>query len=96
MRRRAPRSISTAISELTSALAPATTLARVQGVWELAAGTAVAAASRPVSERAGTLTVACESAVWAQELELMSSDLIGRLNAELSGTEISRLRCVTG
>ncbi len=44
MSRYAPRAISTALAELTSALAPATTLARVQEVWETAAGPAIAAA----------------------------------------------------
>jgi predicted nucleic acid-binding Zn ribbon protein len=96
MRRSAPRAISAALAELTSALAPATTLARVQEVWELAAGPAVAAASRPVAERAGVLTVSCEAAVWAQELELMGDELIARINTELGEQSITRLRCRTG
>ncbi len=96
MSRRAPRLVSAAISDLTSSLAPATTLARVQEVWEVAAGGAIAAAARPVSERAGTLTVACEAAVWAQELELMSEQLLERINGELGAEAITRLRCVTG
>jgi len=95
MSRRAPRSISTAVSQLTAALAPATTLARVQEVWEAAAGPAIAAAAQPVAERGGVLTVACEAAVWAHELELMSDDLIARVNAELGAEPISRLRCLT-
>ena len=52
-------------------LAPATTLARVQEIWERAAGPAIAAAARPTAERDGILTVTCEAAVWAQELDLM-------------------------
>jgi predicted nucleic acid-binding Zn ribbon protein len=96
MSRYAPRSISTAIAELTSSLAPATTLARVQEVWETAAGAAISAACRPVSERGGVLTVACEAAVWAQELELMAVELIRRVNAELGTDAITKLRCRTG
>jgi predicted nucleic acid-binding Zn ribbon protein len=96
MSRHAPRSLADAISELTSALAPNTTLARVQEIWPAAAGSAIAAAARPVSERSGTLTVSCEAAVWAQELELMSVDLIARVNAALGAETIKRLRCVTG
>ena len=96
MRRPAPRAISAALDELTSALAPATTLARVQEVWESAAGPAIAAASRPVSERGGVLTVACEAAVWAQELELMADELLARINAQLGEESITRLRCRTG
>jgi predicted nucleic acid-binding Zn ribbon protein len=96
VRRVAPRSLSAALEGLTSALAPATTLARVQEVWERAAGPAVAAAARPASERDGVLTLICASAVWAQELDLMASELVPRLNAELAGEEIRELRCRTG
>jgi len=96
MSRGAPRSISLALAELTSALAPATTLARIQEVWEQVAGPAVAAAAQPVAERAGVLDLTCEAAVWAQELELMAGELIPRLNAELGSEAITRLRCRTG
>jgi predicted nucleic acid-binding Zn ribbon protein len=96
VRRPAPRAISLALGELTSTLAPATTLAAVQEVWERAVGPAIAAASRPVSERAGVLTVLCDAAVWAQELELMGEQLIARINAELGAESIERLRCRTG
>ena len=34
---------------------------------------AIAAAARPTAEREGVLTVTCEAAVWAQELELMAA-----------------------
>jgi predicted nucleic acid-binding Zn ribbon protein len=95
MSRRAPRPLSAAISQLTASLAPASTLARVQEVWDAAAGAGVAAAARPVAERSGTLTLACEAAVWAQELELMSQELIGRINSELGAETITGLRCVT-
>jgi predicted nucleic acid-binding Zn ribbon protein len=63
--------------------APAGVLARVQGVWPDVAGPVVAAAAEPVSEREGFVTVACESAVWAQELELLKPDLEARLDARL-------------
>jgi predicted nucleic acid-binding Zn ribbon protein len=96
MSRYAPRSISMALGELTSSLAPATTLARVQEVWESAAGPAVSSACRPVSERGGVLTIVCEAAVWAQELELMAADLIDRVHAELGTDSITKLRCRTG
>jgi predicted nucleic acid-binding Zn ribbon protein len=95
MSRAAPRSLAVALDRLAAGLAPASTLARVQAVWERAAGKAVAAAARPVSERDGVLTIACESSVWAQELELMAPTLIERLNAELDGEAIRELRCRT-
>jgi predicted nucleic acid-binding Zn ribbon protein len=91
--RSAPRPLAGALSALSSRLAPATTLARVQAVWERAAGPAIASAARPVAERDGVLTVTCESAVWAQELELMAVELAARINAELDRETIHSLRC---
>ena len=93
MSRPAPRPLSSALDGLTRTLAPATTLARVQGVWEGVAGTAIAAAAQPTAERAGVLTVSCESSVWAQELTLVQRDLVLRLNAVLGGEPIRELRC---
>ena len=96
MRRPAPRSLSAALERLGDSLAPATTLARVQEAWERAAGPAIAAAARPTAEREGVLTVSCEAAVWAQELDLMAGALVPRLNAELGEQAIRELRCRTG
>jgi predicted nucleic acid-binding Zn ribbon protein len=95
MSRAAPRAIGTALGELTSALAPATTLARVQAIWERAAGQAIAAAARPSAEREGVLTVICEAAVWAQELDLMADELLARLNAALGEDALRELRSRT-
>jgi predicted nucleic acid-binding Zn ribbon protein len=96
MSRAAPRMLATALEDLTSILAPATPLARVQQVWTTAAGSAIAAAARPTAERAGVLTVSCAAAVWAQELDLMADDLIARVNAALGEEAITELRCRTG
>ena len=96
MRRAAPRSLSVALGGLTRMLAPATTLARVQEIWEPTAGLAIAAAARPTTERDGVLTVTCTAAVWAQELDLMAGELIPRLNAALGTEAIRDLRCRTG
>lgn len=96
MSRLAPRKIAAALAQLTSTLAPATSLARVQEVWPAAAGPAIAAAARPVAERDGVLTVACEAAVWAQELDLMAGQIVPRINAELGSETIRELRCRTG
>jgi predicted nucleic acid-binding Zn ribbon protein len=93
MSRRAPRSLSAALADLTSDLAPATTLARVQEVWDTAVGPAIATAARPSAERRGILTISCEAAVWAQELDLMAPELIPRLNLALGSDEIRELRC---
>jgi predicted nucleic acid-binding Zn ribbon protein len=81
---------------LTAALAPATTLARVQQAWEQAVGAVIAEAGRPTAERDGLLTITCADAVWAAELDLMSSELVERLNETLGGELIRKLRCRTG
>jgi predicted nucleic acid-binding Zn ribbon protein len=93
MSRLAPRRLASALDALSGRLAPASTLGRVQEVWERAAGAGVAAAAQPVSERDGILTLRCEAAVWAQELDLMADELLARLNAELGETAIRELRC---
>jgi predicted nucleic acid-binding Zn ribbon protein len=96
MSRTAPRPLTLALSQLTGALAPASTLARVQEVWEGAVGPAIAASARPTAERDGVLTVTCAAAVWAQELDLMAGALIPQLNAALGGDGVRELRCRTG
>jgi predicted nucleic acid-binding Zn ribbon protein len=96
MSRTAPRRLSVALDSFTSTLAPASTLARVQEIWELAAGPAIAASARPSAEHGGVLTVTCDAAVWAQELDLMADDLIARVNLALGVDGIRALRCRTG
>jgi predicted nucleic acid-binding Zn ribbon protein len=83
VRRRAPRPIAAALEGYTREAAPATVLARVQAVWPDVAGEVVASEAEPVSERAGTVTFSCSSGVWANELDLLSGDLLERLNAAL-------------
>jgi predicted nucleic acid-binding Zn ribbon protein len=85
MRRRRPRGLGPALEHLTRGASPPTLLARAQARWAEAAGAALAQEAEPVSERGGTLTVACRSSVWAQELTLLAPDLLGRLNAALEG-----------
>jgi predicted nucleic acid-binding Zn ribbon protein len=96
MSRRAPRPLSHAIEHLTRELAPATLLAEVQRAWPDVVGPAIAGEASPVSERAGVVTIACASSVWASELDLMGPALVGRLNEALGRPAIERLRCVTG
>ena len=49
-------------------------------------------AAEPVAERDGVVTVACESAVWAQELDLLSERVIEALNEALGRPAVRRLR----
>jgi predicted nucleic acid-binding Zn ribbon protein len=95
VRKAAPRPLSAALEGLTSTLAPATTLARVQEIWERITGPGIAAAARPTAERNGVLTVTCEAAVWAQELDLMAGELVPRLNSALGVEAVRELRCRT-
>ena len=92
MRRRSPRPVGFALEGLAASLAPATLLAEVQRAWPGAAGAAFASAAEPVSERDGVVTVACVSAVWAQELDLLSERVVGRLNEVLGRPAVRRLR----
>ena len=93
MRRREPRPLGHAVAALAEQLAPQTLLADVQRVWPEAVGDLVAAQAEPTGERDGVLVVTCSSAVWAQELDLMAPDLIGRLNGLLHGGEVRAMRC---
>jgi predicted nucleic acid-binding Zn ribbon protein len=99
LRRLAPRPLRAALEGAVREAAPAGTLAGVQAVWAEAAGAAVASESQPVSERDGVVTVACRSAVWAQELELLAADIVARLNAILGAGDgvraVSALRFET-
>jgi predicted nucleic acid-binding Zn ribbon protein len=94
VRRSAPRPLSVAIEALTERLAPATLLADVQRVWEAAAGPAVAREASPLSERAGTVTLLCSSAVWMQEIDLMGPLLVAALNGALGSDRVRGVRCV--
>ena len=93
---RPARACSPKRSSASAALAPATPLARIQGIWEHAAGPAIAAEARPTAERDGVLSVTCAAAVWAQELDLMAGELIPRINAALGEQVVRELRCRTG
>jgi predicted nucleic acid-binding Zn ribbon protein len=84
MKRLAPRPLAHALESITRGLEPQTPIARVQRAWRETAGATIVEEAEPVSERAGTVTVACRSSVWAQELSLLAADLASRLNEALS------------
>jgi predicted nucleic acid-binding Zn ribbon protein len=92
VRRRGPRPVGLALDAVTEAIAPATVLADVQRVWPRVAGERFARAAQPVSERDGVVTVACESAVWAQELDLLSERVIEAVNVAIGRPAVRRLR----
>ena len=86
MGRRAPRSASAAVRAVREIAAPRTGLAAVQSAWSEAVGEQIAAVATPVAERSGTVVVECESAVWAQELDLMQDSLLAALRDRLGET----------
>lgn len=90
--RRAPRRIGGALERVVTEGAPQTLLAEVQSAWPRACGEAIAARSEPVSERGGTVTIACESGPWAQELELMGDLLRSRIDAIVGEGRVASIR----
>jgi predicted nucleic acid-binding Zn ribbon protein len=96
-RPRGPRQLSHAISSLRGELAPRTLLAAVQEHWPEAVGSAVSEQTIPASERGGTITVRCRSAVWASELSLLAEALLERVNRKLDGGRRARgLKFIVG
>lgn len=93
--RRSPRRLTVALDHIRDELEPDSLLGEVQRVWREAVGELIAQEAQPTSERGGVLTISCSASVWAQELDLMGPAIVGRLNRQLRGGEISRLRCVT-
>lgn len=92
-----------ALEDVVRGAEPTTLLARVQGVWADVAGAGLADSASPISEHDGVVTVACESAVWAQELELLGPDLLARFGDALAGESggpgagsVKKLRFVVG
>jgi predicted nucleic acid-binding Zn ribbon protein len=68
--------------------------ARAYEGWAKAAGEEVAAVSRPRKFARGLLTVDCESAAWANELNYLAPMLLERLAADDPETPVQRLRFV--
>ncbi len=93
--RRGPRPLSGALEDLRGDLAPETLLGEVQRVWRRAVGDTIASEATPSAERGGVITVSCAASVWAQELDLMSPQIIALLNENLGGDRVVKLRCVT-
>lgn len=82
-RRRAPRPLSGAVEAALQQVEPATLLAAVQRAWSGAVGEAIAREASPVAERDGVVIVACRSATWAQELDLLADQILAQVRSEL-------------
>jgi predicted nucleic acid-binding Zn ribbon protein len=95
-RRRAPRPAGEALRAALERSAPQTRLAAVQSVWAPIVGERVAAAAEPVEERLGTVVISCSDPVWAEELDLMQEQLLGRLRERLGEQAPERLQFRAG
>lgn len=93
-RRRTPLQAGEVMHSLLGRLAPPGLLPAAQAAWRSTAGDAIASRAHPVAERDGVLTIACESAVWAQELSMMEVQLRERLGRELGTERLVALRFV--
>lgn len=91
-RRRAPRPAADALRAALERAAPRTPLAALQLAWAEAVGEAVAAQAQPVGERDGTTIVECSDPVWAEELDLMQTELLERLRDRLGEAAPRALR----
>jgi predicted nucleic acid-binding Zn ribbon protein len=99
VRRPGPRPLGSVLPDALAGVRPPTLLARVQAAWPEVAGAALASVTLPVAERNGVVTVACDSAVWAQELELLQRDLKEGLARHLAGPgegSVRRFRFTVG
>ena len=92
MRRATPRPLAVALDRVGLSLMPATLIAEVQHHWPEAAGEPFGRLCAPVSERDGSVRVACGAAVVAQELDLMGELVVARLNEALGRPAVTRLR----
>jgi predicted nucleic acid-binding Zn ribbon protein len=91
--RRAPRPIAAAVEAALERAEPATLLAAVQSAWPGAVGEAIAREATPVGERDGVVTVACRSATWAQELDLLTAQILAQVRRELpDGSALEAIR----
>ena len=92
MRRQGPRPVSFALDALADTLEPPTLLAAVQRAWPAVVGVVRRRRRSPSPSATACVTVACDSAVLAHELDLMSELVVAQLNAALGRPAVRRLR----
>jgi predicted nucleic acid-binding Zn ribbon protein len=63
----------------------------VMGRWPAIVGADVSAHCTPVTFSEGVLTVRADSTAWATQLRLMTSSILGRLEAEVGQDTVTRL-----
>ena len=70
--------------------------ARAYKAWARASVPPVSLATRPGGFHKGVLVVECESSVWANELTLLSAQILARMHEVAPGHPVTRLRFVVG
>jgi predicted nucleic acid-binding Zn ribbon protein len=70
--------------------------ARAYTTWMKAIGPDIAAATRPRRFSRGTLTVRCESSVWANELTYLADVILAKMSEVDPGHPVRRLRFEAG
>lgn len=95
-RRVAPRRLGQAVEALVGDVLPDGDLSGVQRAWPAVAGERVATHATPVVLRDGVLTVACDEAVWAQQLQLLGPELVARLADVVPAAGVRELRTRAG
>jgi predicted nucleic acid-binding Zn ribbon protein len=93
---RRPRSIGSVLRDAVAPLAPKTPLARVQAAWAEAVGERVAAEATPVAEKDGVVTVACRSASWAEQLDLLAAETLEKVRGRVPEGTVRELRFRVG
>ena len=89
---RGPRRLGAALPGVRAGAAPATLLAVVQAGWAEAVGPGIGAEAEPVGERDGVITVACRTAAWAQEIDLLQDEIVARLNRLAADSGVGAVR----
>lgn len=90
-----PKPVGKVLGAFRTEVAPESLLASVQMIWPRAVGERIAAVTDVTDEREGVITVACTSAVWAQELEMMGPRITAKLRGELGDERVRKLRFTT-
>lgn len=91
-----PKPLGEVLGNFRSDVAPVSPVAAVQAVWPTVAGERIASVTEVAAERDGTVTIECESAVWAQELSLMAPRIEAKLRAKLGDLAPTELLFRTG
>ena len=84
--------IGAALDRALDPVAPMTPLAELQRVWPSVVGPGIAAVTKVSEEREGTVTIACESTVWANELEMMGPQFLEKLRPLMGELTPEKLR----